>query len=196
MTQQEYERGVPTGPVNKIGKSDKHGTKTTFKPDGQIFQTTKFEYSILSKRLQELAFLNSGVRIIFNDSRNGESDEFYYERGIIEYVEHINRSSDALHKEVVYFTGEQEGVGFEIALRYSTDITENVHSYVNNINTHEGGTHVSGFRTALTRTLNTYGKKANLFGKVSVNGEDFREGITAIISMKVPEPQFEGQTKS
>jgi DNA gyrase subunit B len=196
MHQQEYERGVPTGPVNKIGKSDKQGTKTTFKPDGQIFQTTKFEYSILSKRLQELAFLNSGVRIIFNDSRNGESDEFYYERGIIEYVEHINRSSDALHKEVVYFNGEQDGVGFEIALQYSTDITENVHSYVNNINTHEGGTHVSGFRTALTRTLNTYGKKANLFGKVSVNGEDFREGITAIISMKVPEPQFEGQTKT
>lgn len=196
MHQQEYERGVPAGPVSKIGKSDRRGTKTTFKPDGQIFQTTKFEYSILNKRLQELAFLNSGVRIIFKDERNGEGDEFYYERGIIEYVEHINRSSDAIHKEVLYFTGEQDGVGFEIAMQYTTDITENVYSYVNNINTHEGGTHVSGFRTALTRSLNTYGKKANLFGKVSVSGEDFREGITTIISMKVPEPQFEGQTKT
>ena len=196
MHQQEYERGIPTGPVTKVGKSDRHGTKTTFKPDAQIFQTVKFEYSILHKRLQELAFLNSGVRIIYKDERNGEGDEFYYERGIIEYVEHINRSSDPIHKEVVFLAGETEGVGFEIALQYSTDISETVHSYVNNINTHEGGTHVSGFRTALTRTLNSYGKKANLFGKINVTGEDFREGITAIISMKVPEPQFEGQTKT
>lgn len=196
MHQQEYERGVPTGPVTKIGKSDRRGTKTTFKPDGQIFQTTKFEYGILNKRLQELAFLNSGVRIVFKDERNGEGDEFYYERGIIEYVEHINRSSDAIHKDVLYFTGEQDGVGYEIAMQYTNDITENVHSYVNNINTHEGGTHVSGFRTALTRSLNAYGRKANLFGKVNVSGEDFREGITTIISMKVPEPQFEGQTKT
>ena len=140
--------------------------------------------------------MNSGVRIVFKDERNGEGDEFHYERGIIEYVEHINRSSDPLHSDVIYMKGEQEGVGFEIALQYTSDITENVHSYVNNINTHEGGTHVSGFRTALTRTLNSYGKKNNLFGKVSVTGEDFREGITTIISMKVPEPQFEGQTKT
>ena len=196
MHQQEYERGIPTGPVTKVGKSDRHGTKTTFKPDAQIFQTVKFEYHILHKRLQELAFLNSGVRIIYKDERNGEGDEFYYERGIIEYVEHINRSSDAIHRDVIYMDGETDGVGFEIALQYSTDISETVHSYVNNINTHEGGTHVSGFRTALTRTLNTYGKKANLFGKISVTGEDFREGITAVISMKVPEPQFEGQTKT
>ena len=194
--QQQYERGVPTGPVVKGGKTDQIGTKTTFKPDAQIFQTTKFEYSILLKRLQELAFLNSGVRIVFKDERNGEGDEFHYERGIIEYVEHINRSSDPLHKEVVYMKGDQDGVGYEIALQYTTDIAENVHSYVNNINTHEGGTHVSGFRTALTRTLNSYGKKNNLFGKIAVTGEDFREGITTIISMKVPEPQFEGQTKT
>ena len=194
--QQSYERGVPTGPVNRVGKTDQVGTKTTFKPDAQIFQTTKFEYSILHKRLQELAFLNSGVRIIFKDERNGEGDEFHYERGIIEYVEYINRSSDPLHSEVIYSSGEQDGVGFEIAMQYSTDITENVHSYVNNIHTHEGGTHVSGFRTALTRALNSYGKKNNLFGKVAVTGEDFREGITTIISLKVPEPQFEGQTKT
>ena len=194
--QQEYERGVPTGPVNRIGKSDQVGTKTTFKPDAQIFQTTRFEYGILHKRLQELAFLNSGVRIVFKDERNGEGDEFHYERGIIEYVEYINRSSDPLHQDVIYMNGEQDGVGFEIALQYTTDITENVHSYVNNIHTHEGGTHVSGFRTALTRVLNAYGKKNNLFGKVAVTGEDFREGITTIISLKVPEPQFEGQTKT
>ena len=194
--QQSYERGVPTGPVNRVGKTDQVGTKTTFKPDAQIFQTTKFEYSILHKRLQELAFLNSGVRIIFKDERNGEGDEFCYERGIIEYVEHINRSSDALHSDVIYMNGDQDGVGFEIAMQYTTDITENVHSYVNNIHTHEGGTHVSGFRTALTRVLNAYGKKSNLFGKSSVTGEDFREGITTIISLKVPEPQFEGQTKT
>lgn len=195
--QQEYERGVPTGPVTKVGKTDLRGTKTTFKPDPQIFQTTKFEYSILWKRLQELAFLNSGVRIIFRDERTGDGDEFFYERGIIEYVEYINRASDALHPDVIYTQGEQDGVGFEIALQYTTDISENVHSYVNNIHTHEGGTHVSGFRTALTRSLNTYGKKNNLFPKdINVTGEDFREGLTAIISLKVPEPQFEGQTKT
>jgi DNA gyrase subunit B len=195
--QQEYQRGVPTGPVTKIGKTDKVGTKTTFKPDAQIFQTTKFEYNILSKRLQELAFLNSGVRIVFKDARTGEGDEFHYEKGIIEYVEHINRSSDPIHSDVIYMQGEQDDVGFEIALQYTTDLSESVHSYVNNINTHEGGTHVSGFRSALTRTINNYAKKNNLFPKnLNVTGEDFREGITAILSLKVPEPQFEGQTKT
>jgi DNA gyrase subunit B len=195
--QQEYQRGVPTGPVNKVGKTDQVGTKTTFKPDAQIFQTTKYEYNILHKRLQELAFLNSGVRIHFKDARTGEKDEFYYERGIIEYVDHINRSSDPIHKEVIYMTGETDNVVYEIALQYTTDISESVFSYVNNINTHEGGTHVSGFRSALTRTLNNYAKKNNLFPKnINVSGEDFREGLSAIISMKVPEPQFEGQTKT
>ena len=195
--QQEYERGVATGPVNKIGKTDKVGTKTTFKPDPQIFETTKFDYSILHKRLQELAFLNSGVRIVFKDERNQESDEFYYERGIIEYVEHLNRSSDPIHSDVIYLKGEQDRVVYEIAIQYTTDLTENIHTYVNNINTHEGGTHISGFRTALTRTLNNYGKKNNLFPKsLNMSGDDFREGITAIISMKVPDPKFEGQTKT
>ncbi|MEL7498726.1 MAG: DNA topoisomerase (ATP-hydrolyzing) subunit B [Planctomycetota bacterium] len=195
--QQEYQRGVPTGPVTKSGKTDKVGTKTTFKPDGQIFQTVKFEYNVLNKRLQELAFLNSGVRIIFKDLRTGEEDEFFYERGIIEYVEQINRTSDPIHSDVIYMEGEQDEVGFEIALQYTTEISDSVFSYVNNINTHEGGTHVSGFRSALTRTLNSYAKKNNLLPKnVSVTGEDFREGITAVISLKVPEPQFEGQTKT
>ena len=195
--QQSYERGVPTGQITNVGKTDKRGTKTTFKPDPQIFPVTKFEYSILYKRLQELAFLNSGVRIVFSDERNGEQDEFYYERGIIEYVEHLNRSSDPIHKDVIYMQGESDSVGYELALQYTTDLTENVHSYANNINTHEGGTHVSGFRSALTRSLNFYAKANNLIPKnLSVTGEDFREGLTAIISLKVPEPQFEGQTKT
>jgi len=195
--EQEYERGIATGQINKIGKTDKVGTKTTFKPDAQIFETTKFDYSILHKRLQELAFLNSGVRIIFKDQRNGEEDEFFYERGIIEFVEHLNRSSDPIHSDVIYIHAEQDRVVFEIALQYTTDLTENIHSYVNNINTNEGGTHVSGFRAALTRTLNNYGKKNNLFPKsLTMSGDDFREGITAIISTKVPDPKFEGQTKT
>lgn len=197
--QQEYERGVPTGPVTRVGKSDKRGTKTTFKPDAQIFPITKFESSILSRRLQELAFLNSGVRIYFRDDRVGDEEEFYYERGIIEYVENLNRTSDPIHAEVIYLKGEHEptGIGYEIAIQYTTELTENVHSYANNINTHEGGTHVSGFRSSLTRSLNNYAKKENLYPKnVTVSGEDFREGLTAIISVKVPSPQFEGQTKT
>ena len=193
---QEYERGAPVSEVSRIGKSDRVGTKTTFKPDPQIFQATRFEYGILHKRLQELAFLNSGVRIVFRDARNDEGDEFHFERGIIEFVEYLNRSSDPIHSDVIYLNGEQDGVGFEIALQYTTDLTENAHSYVNNINTHEGGTHVSGFRSALTRSLNNYGKSNNMFRDVTVSGEDFREGLTAIISVRVPEPKFEGQTKT
>jgi DNA gyrase subunit B len=195
--QQEYERGVPAGPVTRVGKTDQVGTRVTFKADPQIFQTTRFDYSTLAKRLQELAFLNSGVRISFRDERNNEGEEFCYERGIIEFVEHLNRSSDALHSDVIYIKGTGEGeVGFEFALQYTTDLTENVHSFVNNIHTQEGGTHVSGFRTALTRCLNNYGKKNNMFKDMVVTGEDFREGLTAVIAMRIPHPQFEGQTKT
>lgn len=194
--QQEYERGVPQGPVQRIGTSQKVGTKTTFKPDGQIFSTTKFSFDTLYKRLQELAFLNRGVRIVYRDDRVDEGDEFHYERGIVEFVEHLNRASDALHNDVIYFSGESDGVGYEIAMQYSGEYTENVHSYVNNIHTMEGGTHVSGFRSALTRTLNNYGKKENIFKDVVPAGDDFREGLTCVISMRVPHPQFEGQTKT
>ncbi len=193
---QEYERGIPKGPVSKGGATDKIGTKTTFKPDSQIFQTTKYVYDVLYKRLQELAFLNRGVRIKFHDDRNGEGEEFCYERGIIEYIEHLNRASDPLHSDVIYFNGEAEGIGFEISLQYTTEYTENLHSYVNNINTIEGGTHVSGFKTALTRTMNNYGTKEGMFKDVKPQGDDFREGLTAIISTRVPHPQFEGQTKT
>ena len=194
--QQEYERGIPVGPIQRVGSTDKVGTKTTFKPDGTIFQTTKYNYDTLYKRLQELAFLNSGVRIRFHDERNGEGDEFYYERGIIEFVEHLNRASDALHKDVIHVSGDVDGVGFEIAIQYTTDFTENLHSYVNNINTFEGGTHVSGFRTAMTRTMNNYGKRENMFKDLVPTGDDFREGLTTVISIRAPHPQFEGQTKT
>lgn len=194
--QQSYETGAPTGPVREIGSTNRTGTKTTFKPDGTIFQTTKYQYDILHKRLQELAFLNSGVRIKFKDERNGESAEFCYERGIIEFIEHLNRASDVIHNEVIYLRGETDAVGYEIAVQYSAEYTENLHSYVNNIHTVEGGTHVSGFRSALTRTLNNYGKKEGLFKEIVPTGDDFREGLTAVISVRVPHPQFEGQTKT
>ncbi|MHC2068851.1 DNA gyrase subunit B [Bremerella sp. T1] len=194
--QQEYERGVPQGPVQKGQPTKKRGTKTTFKPDSQIFNVSKFNHDTLAKRLQELAFLNKGVKIIFIDERTDEKDEFVYEKGIIEYVEHLNRSTNALHADVIFLNGVTEGVGYEIALQYSEEYTENLHSYVNNINTHEGGTHVSGFKTALTRTLNNYAKKENMIKDVALSGDDFREGLTAIISTRVPEPQFEGQTKT
>jgi DNA gyrase subunit B len=194
--QQEYERGEPTTEVRRIGTTDKVGTKTTFKPDSQIFGTQKFVYNTLYKRLQELAFLNRGVRITFTDQRTEEGDSFQYKRGIIEFVAHLNRATEPLHAEVVYIAGDYDGVGLEVALQYSSEYTENVHSYVNNIATTEGGTHLSGFRTALTRTLNSYGKKENLFKDLAPTGEDFREGLTAVISLRVPEPQFEGQTKT
>ncbi|QDS96746.1 DNA gyrase subunit B [Adhaeretor mobilis] len=193
---QEYERGIPKGAVRRVGASDKKGTRTTFKPDPQIFPVTKYNYSTLLKRLQELAFLNAGVKITISDARNGESETFQYEDGIRQYVEHLNRASDTVHPDVLSIAGEQDGVQLQIALQYSGEYTENVHTYVNNINTHEGGTHLSGFRSALTRTINAYGKKENLFKDLIPSGEDVREGLTAVISARVPEPQFEGQTKT
>ena len=194
---QSYERGVATGQIAKGHTTQKRGTKTTFKPDGTIFANTKFNYDTLYKRLQELAFLNSGVRIKYHDERVNEGDEFFYERGIVEFVEHMNRASDAVHPEVILIEDAREGVTFQIALQYSTEYTENVQSYVNNIHTIEGGTHVSGFRSALTRVLNAYGKKEGLFNKDQTpTGDDFREGLTAVISVRVPHPQFEGQTKT
>ena len=194
--QQEYARGMPQGQVQTIGTTDAVGTKTTFKPDPEIFKTTKFLFDNVYRRLQELAFLNRGVRIRFHDERVDEGDEFYYEQGIVEFVAHLNRASDVLHPDVIYCEGEVNGVGFEVAMQYSGEYTENTHSYVNNIHTTEGGTHVSGFRTALTKALNQYGKKQNLFRDLTPTGDDFREGLTAVLSMRIPEPQFEGQTKT
>ena len=193
---QEYERGIPKSEVRRVGTTDKRGTKTTFKPDPQIFQTTKFVYATLVKRLQELAFLNRGVKITITDARTEESESFQYEDGIREFVTWLNRASGAVHPDVLYVDDETDGVSLEIALQYSDEYTENVHSYVNNINTTEGGTHLSGFRTALTRCLNNYGKKQGLFKDLVPTGEDVREGLTAVISVRVPHPQFEGQTKT
>ncbi len=194
--QQEYERGVPTGEVRRVGATDRRGTKTTFKPDPTIFPITKFEYPVLYKRLQELAFLNRGVKIIFKDERVNEGDTFYYERGIIEFVEHLNRASEPIHADVLYFETETDDLGIEIAMQYSAEYTENVHTFANNIATIEGGTHLSGFRTGLTRALSAYGKQQDMFKDLVPQGEDFREGLTAVVSVRVAHPQFEGQTKT
>ncbi len=193
---QEYQRGVPAGEVRRVGSTTKRGTKTTFKPDPQIFPQTKYVYATLVKRLQELAFLNAGVRVAISDARNGESETFLYEDGIREYVKYLNRASEVVHPDILFLDEESEGVGMQIAFQYSGEYTENVHTYVNNINTTEGGTHLSGFRSALTRSLNNYGKKENMFKDLVPTGEDVREGLTAVISVRVPHPQFEGQTKT
>ncbi len=193
---QSYERGKPTGPVTKIGKATSTGTKTTFKPDPQVFGELKFDYSILHRRLQELAFLNRGVRIQFHDERSGEGELFQYHQGIVEFVEYLNRASDAIHPVISIVNHDAEtSTTIEVAFQYSGEYTENVHTYVNNINTTDGGTHLTGFRTALTRTLNAYGKKENLFKDLTPSGEDFREGLTAVVSVRIPNPQFESQTK-
>ena len=196
LWQQEYERGIATGPVRDVGTTTRTGTKTTFKPDPQIFPATKFSWDVLARRLQELAFLNSGVRIQFRDEATNQTEEYHYDRGIVEYVEWLNRSSDSIHPDVISIVGEAEGVAFDIAMQYTGEYTENLHSYVNNIATTEGGTHVSGFRAALTRTLNAYGKKTGLYKDLVPTGDDVREGLTAVVSVRVPHPQFQGQTKT
>ena len=196
MYQQEYERGKPMNEVKRMGATPKRGTRVTFKPDSAIFTTTKFQYDVLQKRLRELAFLNNGVRIKFHDERNGETEEFYFERGIVEFVEYLNRASEPIHADVVHVHGESEGVQFDVAMQYASEYTENLHSYVNNIHTPDGGTHVVGFRTALTRTLNSYGKKENMFKDLVPTGDDFREGLTVIVSVRVAQPQFQSQTKN
>ena len=194
---QGYERGKPTGPVTKIGKAEVTGTKTTFKPDHEVFGDIKFEYSILHRRLQELAFLNRGVRIVFEDKRSDQEEVFQYEEGIVEFVKYLNRTSEAIHPEIIHVESHdpETNVTVDVAFQYSNEFTETVHTYVNNINTVDGGTHLSGFRTALTRSLNAYGKKENLFKDAAPSGEDFREGMTAVIAVRIPNPQFESQTK-
>ena len=194
--QQEYQRGEPTGLVRKMGTTSRTGTKTTFKPDPQIFPQTKFSWDTLSRRLRELAFLNSGVRITFSDAASGSSEEYFYERGVEEFVEYLNKASDPIHSDVITIKGSGDGVTWDIALQYTGEYTESLHSYVNNISTTEGGTHVSGFRSALTRALNAYGKKSGIYKDLVPTGDDIREGLTVVISVRVPHPQFEGQTKT
>ncbi len=212
---QNYKKGIPQAPVNEVGTTQKTGTIVTFKPDDTIFTVTEFKYEILASRLRELAFLNKGIRLNITDLREKEEngngsgnengnghgfrkDEFYSEEGLKEFVAFLDATRESLIEDVVHIDTEKNNVPVEIALQYNTSFSENVHSYVNNINTIEGGTHLSGFRRGLTRTLKTYAEKSGMLAKLKfdISGDDFREGLTAIISVKVAEPQFEGQTKT
>src|SRR5256886_1330193 len=196
--QQSYRRGDPQAALQEVGKSKERGTRVTFKPDSTIFETTDFSFDILSQRLRELAFLNRGIKITIEDERTQKKHEFFYKGGLLSFVEHLNHAKTAIHSKVVYFEGEKDGVGIEIAMQWNDGYAESVFSFANNINTIEGGTHLIGFRSALTRTINNYAVNSGLLKKDEENlqGEDVREGLTAVISVKVPEPQFEGQTKT
>ena len=181
------------------GTTKKRGTKVTFKPDAQIFETTEFSFDTLAQRLRELAFLNGGVTITIDDERDGKSHKFLYEGGIISFVEYLNQNKAAVNDKPIYMHGEKDGIDVEIALQWNDGYAETVYSFANNINTHEGGTHLSGFRSALTRTINSYVGKNNLakdLKDANIGGDDIREGLTAVISVKIPRPQFEGQTKT
>jgi DNA gyrase subunit B len=195
---QNYERGVPTGELIEDGKTKRRGTRILFWPDDEIFETDEFSFETLSTRLRELAFLNAGVKIEIVDERSDKSHVFHYEGGIVSFVEYLNRAKNALHPKPIYFTGTKEGVDIEVAIQYNDAYDEKIFSFANNINTHEGGTHMVGFKAALTRTMNNYASNNNLLKnvKTSISGDDLREGMAAVISVKVPDPQFEGQTKT
>ncbi len=200
LYRQEYERGIPKGPVKEIKKVNKNesGTKVTFKPDGEIFKTTKFKFETLNDRMRELAFLNRNITITLIDEIEGEKAVHHYKGGLIEFVKYLNETRTPIHKPI-YIEGEKDNTPVEVAIQYCDAYSDNIHTYVNNINTHEGGTHLVGFKTALTRTLNNYAYKNKLIKenkKITLTGDDFREGLTAVISVKVIEPQFEGQTKT
>jgi DNA gyrase subunit B len=196
--QQSYKRGEPQGSLKEVGKSKERGTRVTFKPDTQIFETIDFSFDILSQRLRELAFLNRGVKITIEDERSQKKHELFYKGGIVSFVEHLNRAKSPIHSKVIYLQGEKEGIDVEIAMQWNDGYAENVFSFANNINTMEGGTHLIGFKSALTRTINSYAIDSGQLKKDDENlqGEDVREGLMAVISVKVPEPQFEGQTKT
>ncbi len=194
---QKYNRGAPIEPLKTIGDTNEKGTTITFLPDDQIFETIEIKYETIATRLKEQAYLNAGLEIEIIDERTDKREIFKYDGGIREFVQHINRNKTTLHSDPIYLFAEREDFEVEIAIQYTDGYTENVHTFANNINTHEGGTHLSGFKGALTRVLNDYGKKNNLFDKdFSLSGEDCREGITTVISCKVMHPQFEGQTKT
>ena len=202
---QSYSKGKPTSTMEVVGQIDTTGTIVTFKPDGDIFITTEYKYDILAARLRELAYLNKGIKLILTDRRqqdeNGEfrSETFYSHDGLKEFVKYLDATrGETLIESVIYIDTERDGVPVEVAMQYNNSFSENVHSYVNNINTIEGGTHLTGFRRALTRTLKKYADESGMLAKLKfdINGDDFREGLTAVISVKVAEPQFEGQTKT
>ena len=196
--QQEYKIGKPTYDLRVTGKVDKNntGTEVNFIPDDDIFSTVTFDYKVLETRFREMAFLNKGLKIILKDERDGKKEQFFYEGGLLEFVKWVNKSKDVLHAKPVYFAKKAEEIVVECSVQYNNGYQENLLSFVNTINTIEGGTHVVGFRTALTRAINDYAKKNKLLKSGNLTGDDVREGLTAIISVKVPEPQFEGQTKT
>jgi DNA gyrase subunit B len=202
--EQEYSIGKPLYDVRVIGETDITGTMVTFKPDSSIFEFTVYNYDTIAARLRELAFLNKGITIHLIDNRNFNekglpvSDKFFSEGGLMEFAKYLDRNREALIPDVIYFEGEREGIPVEVALTYNSSYTENIQSYVNNINTHEGGTHLSGFRRGLTNTLKKYATDSGILAKekIEIDGDDFREGLTAVVSVKVQEPQFEGQTKT
>jgi DNA gyrase subunit B len=195
--EQSYERGKPVAPLKKAGKTNRRGTKVAFLPDSTIFDTIEFNYDTLSQRLRELSFLNKGLTIRLKDERTNKQAEFHYTGGISEFIKHLNKNKEVLHATPIYAEAERDNVHTEFALQYNDAYAENVFSFANNINTVDGGTHLSGFRSALTRAINQFGQNQNLFKDVKENlqGEDVREGLVAVISVKLPQPQFEGQTK-
>ncbi|AAG19328.1 DNA gyrase subunit B [Halobacterium salinarum NRC-1] len=198
---EQFERGEPVTDLQHVGDSDDSGTLIRFRPDSEIFETTAYDFSTLENRLRELAFLNSGVEITLTDERGDEPTQstFEYEGGIREFVEYLNETRNALHDDVIYFQGEDDGISVEIAMQASEDVQSSTHAFANNINTREGGTHLTGFKTALTRTVNDYANDNNLLSELdgeNLTGDDIREGLTAVISVKHPDPQFEGQTKT
>ncbi len=203
--EQHYSKGKPNGPVKEVGKSDKRGTLVTFTPDKEIFkEITDFDYEILSKRMRELSFLNKGITISILDNRkkdkdgNSVSESFHSKEGLSEFIKYLDESREPIINNIIKMEGEKNGIPVEVAMIYNSSFSENLHSYVNNINTHEGGTHLSGFRRGLTNTLKKYAESSGLTDKLKfdISGDDFREGLTAVISVKVAEPQFEGQTKT
>ncbi|MGG1597075.1 DNA topoisomerase (ATP-hydrolyzing) subunit B [Paenibacillus naphthalenovorans] len=197
--EQEFSCGIPQYDVRIIGETEETGTQVTFWPDEEIFtETTEYDFDTLQSRIRELAFLNKGIEITLTDERSNESYTFKYEGGIVSFVEYLNRTREALHQPPIYVEGDKDNIHVEVALQYNDSYTENIYSFANNINTHEGGTHESGFKSALTRVLNDYARKNNAIkdNDANLSGDDVREGLTAIISVKIPDPQFEGQTKT
>ena len=196
--EQHYERGIPKEPLTKVGKTKSRGTKITFKPDAEIFETTEFNYDTLSNRFREMAFLNKGLLIGIADERINKEQSFIYKGGIVSFVEHLNKNKNPLHPQPIYVTKEKDGITIEVAIQYNDGYAETLYSFANNINTKEGGTHLIGFKSALTRTANSYATSYGLIKNVkeTLTGDDIREGLTAVISVKLPNPQFEGQTKT
>lgn len=195
---QKYERGEPVTELKETGKTRRSGTKIRFKPDSKIFEVSEFNYDTLAQRIRELAFLNSGLRIKLTDERDSREQEFYYKGGIVAFVQELNKNKNTLHPKPIYVSGEKDDIIVEVALQYHDGYTETIFSYANNINNIEGGTHLTGFRGALTRTINKYAEDQGILknAKISLTGEDTREGLTAVISVKLPNPKFEGQTKT